>query len=205
VLYYLDLFGIAVFAATGALAAGRKNLDLFGVLVLALVTAIGGGTLRDMALGATPVFWITDSTYIAVATVAAVLTVLCARHARLPRRLLPVADAVGLATFTVLGTDKALKLGVSEEIAIIMGVMSGVVGGMLRDVLVGEVPLVLRREIYATACIAGAGAFILANRLLADPALASALGAFVVLGLRLAAIHWNLSLPVFAHRDEQGR
>ncbi|KAB7619685.1 trimeric intracellular cation channel family protein [Alkalilimnicola sp. S0819] len=199
--YLLDLFGVMVFAVTGALAAGRKNMDIFGVLVLAVVTALGGGTLRDMALGATPVFWVNDPAYLIAATVAAVLTVLGARWAARPRRLLPYADAVGLATFTVLGTGKALALGVAPEIAVIMGVMSGVVGGMVRDVLCGEVPLVLRKELYATAGFAGALVVVLIGRVLEDPNLASWLGALTVLVLRVAAIRWHLSLPVFTHQE----
>src|SRR5690606_24955623 len=132
-LYMLDLFGTGVFAITGALAAGRKNLDLFGVFVLATVTAIGGGTLRDMALGASPVFWITDSGYLLVAGGGAILTVLWARFTAWSPRALPVADAVGLATFTVIGAGKALELGAAPEIAVLMGVMTGVAGGMIRD------------------------------------------------------------------------
>lgn len=201
-IYWLDLFGIAVFAITGALAAGRKNMDLFGVVVLGLATAMGGGTLRDSILGATPVFWITDSAYVLVATLAALGTVAAARFVRLPAAVLPVADAIGLATFTVIGTQKALSLGVSAEIAVIMGVMTGVAGGMIRDVLCGEVPLVLRREIYATACLFGAIVFAALNSLFPSEALNTWLGIAAVLSLRLAAIRWNLSLPVFAHQGK---
>ncbi len=200
-LYMLDLFGTGVFAITGALAAGRKNLDLFGVFVLATVTAIGGGTLRDMALGASPVFWITDSGYLLVAGGGAILTVLWARFTAWSPRALPVADAVGLATFTVIGAGKALELGAAPEIAVLMGVMTGVAGGMIRDVLCGEVPLVLRKEIYATASIFGGTVFVLAMRFLPYDALSTWLGVAAALALRLAAIHWNLSLPVFTHID----
>lgn len=200
-IYWLDLFGVAVFAVTGALAAGRKNLDLFGVVVLGLVTALGGGTLRDSILGATPVFWITDPGYVLVATLAALLTVAWARLGRLPRGMLPVADAIGLATFTVIGTQKALGLGVSPGIAVIMGVMTGVVGGMIRDLLCGEVPLVLRKEIYATACLFGAVVFIVVGKLFPLEALNTWIAVAAVLSLRLAAIRWNLSLPLFVHEE----
>ncbi|RFA27023.1 hypothetical protein CAI21_15865 [Alkalilimnicola ehrlichii] len=202
-IYWLDIFGVAVFAVTGALAAGRKNLDLFGVVVLGLVTALGGGTVRDSILGATPVFWITDTAYIMVAALAALLTVAWARWGRLPQNLLPIADAVGLATFTVIGAQKALSLGVNAEIAVMMGVMTGVVGGMVRDVLCGEVPLVLRQEIYATASLFGAIIFVTLNHLFPAQAVATWIAIGAVLGLRLAAIRWNLSLPVFAHEDKR--
>lgn len=202
-LYLLDLFGTAVFAISGALAAGRKSMDLFGVVVLAIATALGGGTLRDMGMGATPLFWMTNSHYLIAATGAALLTVVGSRLTKLPRRILPVADAVGLATFTVIGTRKALEMGITPGPAIVMGVMSGVVGGMIRDVLSGEVPLVLRREIYATASLAGALVYVLTQGAWPGLTLPTLGGALTVLALRLAAIRWQLSLPVFTHSDER--
>ncbi|MCC5858541.1 MAG: trimeric intracellular cation channel family protein [Ectothiorhodospiraceae bacterium] len=198
-IYWLDLFGTMVFAVSGALAAGRKNLDLFGVLVLAVVTAIGGGTVRDLTLGATPVFWITDPVYLWVAATAGFVTLYLARHDFLQRRFLPVADALGLATFCVIGAERALAFGMAPAIAVLMGVMTGVVGGMLRDVLCGEVPLVLRRELYATAALLGAGVMVVLSLLLPGTALATWAGLLSALALRLAAIRWNLSLPVFIH------
>lgn len=197
-LYILDIFGTGVFAVTGALAAGRKRLDLFGVLVLAIATAIGGGTIRDMALGATPVFWITDSNYVPVASGCALLTVVWLRFAPFPSRLLPIGDAVGLATFTIIGAAKALSMGVAPMMAVLLGVMTGVAGGMIRDVLCGEVPMVLRREIYATASIIGGAVFVLATHALSYHPISTWLGIGATLSLRLAAIRFNLSLPVFS-------
>ncbi len=155
-IYLLDLFGVAVFAITGALAAGKKKMDLFGVVVLALATALGGGTLRDVILGAYPVFWISNPTYIFVGTAVAVSIFTAARFMRPPDRALKFADAFGLAVFTVIGTEKALSQGVPVSIAVIMGVMTGVAGGIIRDILSGEIPLVLKAEIYATASLCGA-------------------------------------------------
>lgn len=200
VIFLLDLFGTAVFAATGALAAGRKDLDLFGVLVLGIVTAIGGGTLRDLTLGLTPVFWITQPVYLWVAAAAGIITVLLTRAGILPARLLPVADALGLASFCVIGAERAAAAGAGAGIAVLMGVMTGVAGGMIRDVLTGEVPRVLRRELYATAALAGAATTLLLLALDAGAAAAAWSGLLVALALRLAAIRWNLSLPVFTHR-----
>lgn len=197
----LDLFGTAVFAATGALAAGRKNLDLFGVLVLAIVTAIGGGTLRDLTLGLTPVFWIQAPQYLWIASAAGLVTVMLARYRWLHRDFLPVADALGLATFCVIGAERALAAGVDPATAVLMGVMTGVFGGMIRDVLCGEVPLVLRKELYATAALTGSLTMVLASMVLPGMAIAAWLGFLTALGLRLAAIRWQLSLPVFQHRD----
>lgn len=196
-IYILDLFGVAVFAVTGALAAGKKKMDLFGVIVLALATALGGGTLRDVILGAYPVFWIANPVYIFVGTAAAVSLFIMARFVQLPAKALQFADAFGLAIFTVIGTEKAISLGVPGSIAVIMGVMTGVAGGIIRDMLSGEIPLVLKAEIYATASLCGAVIFaVLAKHYPAMP-LPAVSAIIVILSLRIAAIHWKLSLPVF--------
>lgn len=200
VIYALDLFGVAVFAVTGSLAAGRKRMDIFGALVVALATALGGGTFRDLILGAHPVFWIADPTYIVVVAAASMLTFAAARRLG-PlgslNRALQIADAFGLAVFTVIGARKALSLDVAPLISVIMGVMTGVAGGMVRDILSGDIPLVLRAEIYATASLCGAVAFVLLVPALPSERAALIAGAGVTLALRLAAIRWKLSLPVF--------
>ena len=200
-IFLLDLLGTAVFAATGALAAGRKNLDLFGVLVLGIVTAIGGGTLRDLTLGLTPVFWVSQPVYLWIAAAAGIVTVLLTRAWILPQRLLPLADALGLATFCVIGAERAAAAGAGPDIAVLMGVMTGVAGGMIRDVLTGEVPRVLRRELYATAALAGAATTVTLLAIDAVAPLAVWCGLVVALSLRLAAMRWNLSLPIFTHRS----
>lgn len=196
-LYALDIFGTAVFAVSGALAAGRKQMDLFGAVVLATVTAVGGGTFRDLVLGATPVFWVRDPWYLGATTAAALLTYGAARVTRVPAVGLQVADAIGLATFTVIGTQAALGHAVAPAVAVLMGVMTGVLGGMVRDVLSGEVPLVLRREIYATASLCGAVALVALEAAGAGSNLAVPTAAAITLGLRLVALRWKLSLPVF--------
>ena len=196
-IYLLDLFGVAVFAVTGALAAGEKKMDLFGVVVLALATALGGGTLRDVVLGAYPVFWISNPTYIFVGTAVAISIFTLARFVRPPARALKFADAFGLAVFTVIGAEKALSLGVAGSIAVIMGVMTGVAGGIIRDILSGEIPLILKAEIYATASLCGAITFAVLTKFFPVMPLPAPAAIAVTLALRLAAIHWRLSLPVF--------
>ena len=196
--YFADLFGTAVFAISGALAAGRLRMDPVGVTVLAAVTAIGGGTIRDTILGATPVFWITDTNYIWVILITAVAVMALVRC---PRRLsgtwFQLADAFGLALFTVIGAQKALSFGTSPMIAVMMGVMTGVVGGMIRDVLCREIPLVLRKEIYATASIVGGILYTisLALQISQVPAMLIAMAGALI--IRVAAIYWSLSLPAF--------
>lgn len=196
-IYLLDLFGVAVFATTGSLAAGKKHLDLFGVVVVALATALGGGTLRDVTLGAYPVFWISDPIYILVAVTASVMTFVLARFREPPKGMLRVADAFGLAIFTVIGAQKALSLGASSIIVVIMGIITGTAGGMIRDILSGEIPLILRREIYATASLCGALVFVGLSPFVPVEFLNIVAAVAVVLTLRLAAIRWKLSLPLF--------
>lgn len=200
-LYVMDLFGVAVFAITGSLAAGKKHMDLFGVVVLATVTALGGGTLRDLVLGAHPVFWISAPVYLLIAVATAIITFFLVRFLGLPLKLLSIADAFGLAVFTVLGTQKALDMGISSGIAVVMGIMTGVVGGMVRDVLSGEIPLILRREIYATASLCGAITFCIISCALQNQSLAAIASVIVTLALRLSAIKWKMSLPLFISHE----
>ena len=195
-LYALDLAGTAVFAVTGALAAGRKRMDLFGVLVVALVTAIGGGTVRDLVLGRTPVFWVRDPAYLGVGLGAGLAAFAGARAFRAHRHALVVADAFGLAIFTLVGAQVALRAGFSAPIAVVMGTMTAATGGLIRDVLCNEVPLILRREVYATASLAGGAGYAVLLRAGASEAWAGALAGTAVLLVRLAAIRWGLSLPV---------
>ncbi len=174
-------------------------MDPFGVVVLASVTAIGGGTIRDMALGATPVFWITDTTYLWVVFITCLLTMLLVRRPkRLPWWILPVCDAIGLAVFVGIGVEKALIYQESALIAIIMGVVTGCGGGIIRDVLAREIPMVLRSEVYATACIIGGVVHTSALSLNYDSSTAFLFGVASTLFIRLGAIRWHLSLPTFA-------
>lgn len=199
VVYWLDMAGVIVFALSGVMLACRSRMDPIGMLVLTAVTGIGGGTLRDLVLGVRPVFWVTDPTYLWVilATVAVSLVGFHYIH-RLSRGFLPVADAFGLALFTVIGTHKALLLGTSGTVAVLMGMMTGVAGGMIRDLLAQRVPMVLREEVYATAAMAGGIVYVALHALSAPFTVAIAASLSATLGLRLAAIYWHLSLPVFA-------
>jgi uncharacterized membrane protein YeiH len=169
-------------------------MDLLGVLVVAAVTAIGGGTARDVLLDRT-VFWLTDTAYLYVVAAAAVCTLVYARFRRPPHSALLVADAFGLAVFAVLGVRTGLGAGVSPLVAVIMGAITGVVGGAVRDVLCGETPMILRREIYATAAIAGATTYVVLNALVGQGAITLTVAIAVTLLLRLAAVRLHLNLP----------
>ena len=197
--YLFDLFGTAVFAFSGVLVAGRLRMDAIGVIVLAAVTAIGGGTIRDLLIGASPIFWIQDTTYLWVILGTAAFGMWLARvPRRLPWYVLPVADAFGLALFVVIGAKKALLFGSSGMVAVVMGVITGAGGGLIRDVLAREVPMVLQKEIYATACILGGILYTLALEADMDRVTAMLICMSAVFGLRVAAIYWHLSLPTFS-------
>ncbi|HZG63724.1 MAG TPA: trimeric intracellular cation channel family protein [Rubrobacteraceae bacterium] len=201
VLYLLNMFGAAVFAVSGALTAGRKSLDPFGVIVIAVITAIGGGTIRDLLLDIRPIFWIADPTYLVVILSAALATLVYARFRQPPRGSLLVADAFGLALFTVTGAQTAEAAEVSGLIVILMGTITGVAGGILRDVLCAEIPLILRREIYATASIAGASVYVLWNELAPGSQTAVLTPMALIFALRLAAIRLDLHVPPVAPKD----
>jgi uncharacterized membrane protein YeiH len=194
--YVLDLAGVAVFAISGVLAAGRKNLDLLGVAVIAVVTAIGGGTLRDVLLDRHPIFWIANPTYLWVILAATVVTLGYVRLWIASRRALLIADALGLAFFTIGGVEIAQQAGHSDLIAVLMGTITGVAGGVLRDVLLGEIPLIFRPgRLYATAAIGGAGLYLLLEWAGMSKEAAALGGMAATVGLRLGAIFWRLELP----------
>ncbi|MGD1905158.1 MAG: trimeric intracellular cation channel family protein [Leptolyngbyaceae cyanobacterium] len=202
VLYILDLLGVAVFAISGALAAGRKQLDLLGVVVVAVVTAIGGGTLRDVLLDHHPVFWIENPIYLEVILGSALLTVLYARFLRPPHKALLVADALGLALFSISGAQIAEQAQLHSLIIVLMGTITGTAGGVLRDVLLADIPVVLKRgRIYATAAIAGISLYLLLQRLGVTLSVAALLGMATLAALRLAALIWDLMLPIIRLSD----
>lgn len=196
-LYILDLTGVAVFALSGVLAARDRGLDVLGVIVVAAITAIGGGTLRDLLLDRHPIFWITDITYLLVIIGTALLAIAYVRIRPPPGVSLLVADAFGLALFALLGAQYAEAAQSPALIVVLMGTMTGVTGGVLRDVITARVPLILQREIYATAAIAGVTAYLVMQALGVPQPVAFAGGMIVVVVLRLISIRWNLHLPTF--------
>jgi len=194
----LDLIGIGVFAVSGALAAGRKRLDLLGVFVLAAVTAIGGGTVRDLLLDRQPIVWLTDTAYLGVIVAAVAVTFAFVRWRRPPLASLLVADALGLALFSVAGAQIAEAAGLPAVSVVVLGTMTGVGGGVIRDVLSAEVPFVLRRgNLYASAVIFGIAAYLLLVSVGVPRQAASLTAMALIAALRLAAIRWELELPVF--------
>lgn len=201
-LWIMDMLGTAMFALSGAMSAGRRHFDLTGVVLVACVVAVGGGTLRDLLLGATPVFWVVEFDYLAVAVASGLIYFWVGRWWQPPWRAFLIFDALGLGLFTMVGVDKTISLGLGDGVAVLMGVLTAVGGGFMRDVICGEVPLILRREVYATAALAGALVMVLMRDLGAPPHLPGLSCAAVVVGFRLAAMFGDLHLPVFRGKGE---
>lgn len=199
--HWFDLIGVAVFAVSGTLLAYDKKMDGFGVVVLATVTAIGGGTLRDLILDI-PVFWLHDQSYFwAILVSVFISTRLINKQRSIPLYALQIADAFGLAFFAVMGAQKALLAGMPDTTAIIMGVITGCFGGMIRDVLAGNIPMLLKGELYAITCIAGGIVYTMGISLGLVTEMAMVLAMLMTLTLRLAAMKWNLTLHVFKYPD----
>lgn len=195
-LHALYLLGIAAFAASGVLAAHRANMDPFGGLVLAFAAAISGGTLRDLILDRHPLYWTRDWLLLVLIASVAILTMLYLRRWELPHRALMVVDAIGLAVVTVIGARAAIDAHVTPVAVLILAVLTGVTGEVIRDVLCGEFPpLLLREEVYATAALAGAACYLALHWAGAADTLAIAVSAALVFALRMAAIFRDLHLP----------
>ena len=202
--YLLDLTGVAVFAVSGAIAAGRRGMDLIGVIALAVVTAIGGGTIRDILLNRHPIFWLADPAYLIVIVASALITVSYARWRPAPRATLLLADALGLAVFSVIGAQIAEASGLPAVSGVLLGTVTGCAGGVVRDVLSAEVPLLFRGgNLYASAAIAGTSAYFLLGQIGVPRAIASLAAMLVIAALRFAAIWWGLKLPTFTIQEER--
>jgi uncharacterized membrane protein YeiH len=199
--YYFEMLGTAVFAITGVLAVTRRGLDVFGALVLGIVTALGGGTLRDLIVGVRP-FWIDDFNYVWVAGAGALLAFWIGSIFRNAYRALLYLDAIGAALFAVTAANKVLLLGMSGPVAVAMGILTGIGGGLIRDVLAGRPTLLMSREIYATPILLGCIAFVVLQTAAPSFPYAPAAGFSIIFGVRALAIHRHLEMPVWlTHRD----
>lgn len=198
-LHALTMIAVACYAVNGALKALRKEMDVFGALVIALVTAVGGGTVRDVLLGR-PIFWVHDPRYLYVGATTAAVTVLVTRFARPPSRSVVVTDAFGLALFAVIGAHVANATGAPLVPAVLTGAMTGFGGGVARDVLCGEVPRVLKRDVHATAALTGSAAYVLLQRGGTHEIGSLVAGILVVLLIRAVEIRWGLHLPMLRAR-----
>jgi uncharacterized membrane protein YeiH len=201
-LYWIGMAAVAVCAITGVLDAGRKQMDLIGALLVGIVTALGGGTIRDLLIDRS-VFWVIDQTYLVVALGTSIATFFIARAFVIPSRLFLLPDAIGLALFTIVGTQVALQFNAPWLVASLLGVITGVVGGVLRDILCNDVPgIFLKSELYASAAWLGAMAMLGLQALGVDPVNAAWAGMATVLLIRLVAIQFKITLPALEKRAD---
>lgn len=194
--YYIDLLGTLVFAVSGALAASDKNMykDIFGVTFTGFVTAVGGGTLRDMILGVRPT-WVVDGNYLIAITIGVLFAIAFKYYIIKFRRTFFLFDTIGIALYTVVGVQKSLAFDVSPLAAIIMGMFSAVMGGVIRDTLINEIPLIFKKEIYATACLSGAAIFVVLKLLKVDDNINSFVSVFIIIFIRVISVKYHLTLP----------
>ncbi|GET22595.1 trimeric intracellular cation channel family protein [Prolixibacter denitrificans] len=203
---FLDLAGTFVFAVSGTHTAMQKRFDLFGALFIGFVTAVGGGTLRDILIGNTPVSWMKDINYFYIIVAAVIFTILFRNFVQKLRKTLFLFDTIGIGVFTVIGLEKALMIGIPIPMAIMMGVASAVAGGILRDVFSNEIPLIFHKEIYATACFAGGVLFIILYKFTSLSESFTVLSTIlVIITIRILSVRFNWSLPRLPkHHESHG-
>lgn len=190
-----DYIGTMVFAISGTLTAAQKRLDIFGAIFIGFVTAIGGGTVRDLMLGNLPVSWIQSNNYFFLILAGILITIIFKKTVLKLRNTLFLFDTIGIGVFTVIGLEKALAFGISAPIAVIMGLSSAVVGGIIRDTLTNEVPLIFHKEIYATACITGAIVYLALYHFNVPEIVCESITVVTIIGIRLWAVRYNITMP----------
>lgn len=193
-IYYIDLLGTMVFAISGSMAANRFGIDVFGSAFTGFVTAIGGGSLRDVFLNLRPV-WVEDGNYLIVIFIGVLISTLFNKHLDRFARTLFLFDALGIGFFTLVGVEKSLINESSTIAAVMLGMFSASMGGVIRDVLMNVTPLILRKEVYASACLAGAIIYVLLTLTAIDPRINAFICVAVVFGIRFLAVRYNYSLP----------
>jgi uncharacterized membrane protein YeiH len=191
----MDLLGITAFAISGVLVAMEKRLDLFGVFIIAFVTAVGGGTLRDLLIGNTPVAWMLESTYIITIVGTVILAIIFREKLKYLRRSLFLFDTLGIGLYTMVGIEKGLNANLLPVMCIILGTITASFGGVIRDILCNEIPVIFRKEIYATACVIGGLSYFLLRKLPLDDEYVYLAAILIVIGIRLLAVRFKIVLP----------
>jgi uncharacterized membrane protein YeiH len=193
----LDILGTVTFAVSGVLTALHKRMDTFGIFIIAFVTAVGGGTLRDVLIVNTPVSWMLDVKYIYFIALAVLFALVFKDRLKHLRNSLFLFDTIGLGVFTIIGIEKGLDIGLHPIICIALGTMTACFGGVIRDILSNEIPIIFRKEIYATACIIGGAIFLGLTKIGVSENLTYLSTASIIILIRVLAIKYNLSLPSF--------
>ena len=193
--FIIDILGTIAFAISGVLVAIDKKLDLFGVFIIAFVTSVGGGTLRDLLIGNTPVLWLRDPVYLYTIFGTVVFAVAFRARLKYIRKSLFLFDTIGIGLYTMVGVERGISVGLSSIMCIGLGTITACFGGVIRDILCNEIPVIFRREIYATACIFGGVGYFLLRQLPFDDAYAYMAGIIIVIGIRLIAVRFKIALP----------
>lgn len=201
--HIIDILGTFSFAVSGTSSAMRKRLDIFGVLIIAFVTSIGGGTLRDVLIGNTPVAWLRDATTINVILIASAGTLFFGTFIKRFNHTLFLFDSLGLGLFTIIGIQKGMELHFSPGICVALGTVTACFGGVARDILLNEIPLIFRKEIYASAAIVGGSLFYLLQVLNFEERLSQIICIFVIVIIRIVVVRYKLSLPAFYKDHKQ--
>lgn len=193
--YTLDILGTIAFAISGVLIAMHKRMDVFGILIIAFVTAVGGGTLRDILIGATPVSWMKDMTFVYVIFASTVFAVIFKDKINYLRKSLFLFDTIGIGLYTVVGVEKGISAELHPIICVSLGTMSACFGGVIRDILCNEIPVIFRKEIYATACILGGITYFLIRKLPIEGDFVFVIAGLVVIITRILAVRFKIALP----------
>ncbi|MEH6681573.1 MAG: trimeric intracellular cation channel family protein [Sediminicola sp.] len=193
--FVIDILGIVAFAISGVMVAMDKRLDVFGVFIIAFATSVGGGTLRDLLIGNTPVIWLQEPTYLFTILGSVVFAISFRTRLKYIRRSLFLFDTIGIGLYTLVGIERGLAVGLSPIMCIGLGTITACFGGVIRDILCNEIPVIFRREIYATACIIGGMGYFLLRKLPFDDAYAYLAAILLVIGIRLMAVRFKIALP----------
>jgi len=193
--FLMDLLGTVAFAISGVLVAMDKRLDLFGVFIIAFVTSVGGGTLRDLLIGNTPVAWMLQSTYIFTILGAVILAIIFREKLRYLRKSLFLFDTIGIGLYTMVGIEKGLNANLLPVMCIVLGTITASFGGVIRDILCNEIPVIFRKEIYATACVLGGLSYFLLRKLPLGDEYVYLASILIVIGIRLVAVKYKIALP----------
>ena len=195
--YFFDILGTTAFAISGALSAMKRRFDLFGIFIIAFVTAIGGGTIRDILIGNTPVNWMENTVYIYLIGIVTIFSILFRSKLNYWRTSLFLFDTIGLGIFTITGVELGIRIGLDPIICIALGAITGTFGGVIRDILCNEIPVIFRKEIYATASLLGGFAFVILHRLNVVQDVNYIITSLIVIVIRLVVVKYSISLPSF--------
>jgi len=199
----LEILGTAAFAISGALSAMNRKLDIFGIFIIAFVTGIGGGTVRDILIGNTPVTWMDNIIYLYLIGIVSILTIIFRKKINYLKTSLFLFDTIGLGIFTIIGVETGIQNNLNPIISIALGVMTGTFGGVIRDILCNEIPVIFRKEIYATACLIGGLVFIILHELGVEREIIYIVTSLIVISIRLVVVKFKISLPSFYLSSEE--